>query len=50
MKIGFITSLWGKYYGHYLFERLIGKYPDLDLDIDFCSYSEANRHYKIISP
>jgi glycosyltransferase involved in cell wall biosynthesis len=48
MKIAYIIGLWGKYYGHYLFERLISNYPNIDLDIYYCSYSEANRHYKII--
>jgi hypothetical protein len=47
MKIAYIIGLWGKYYGHYLFERLIGNYHDIDLDIYYCLYLESNCYYKI---
>ena len=50
MKIAYITNLWGKYYAHFLFKRIIQKYPNVNLDIYFCAYSEKNRHYKIKVP
>ncbi len=50
MRIAYIIGLWGRYYGHYLFEKLVSKYSNINLDIYYCSYFESNRHYKIISP
>jgi len=44
MKIAYIISLWSKYYGHYLFERLINNYLNVDLDIYYCL---VDWHYKI---
>ncbi len=50
MKIAYVTNLWGKYYGHFLLERTIQKYSNVNLDIYFCAYSEKNRHYTIKVP
>jgi len=50
MKVICITNLGGKYYGHYLFEQLCQKYPDIQMNIYFCAYSEKNRYYKIEIP
>ena len=48
MLIAFITNIWGRGTGHYLMEILIQQYLEIQIDIYYCSYSEANRHYKII--
>jgi glycosyltransferase involved in cell wall biosynthesis len=49
MLIAFVANIWGRGTGHYLMETLIQRYPETQIDIYYCSYSETNRRYKIIS-
>jgi len=47
MNIAYLIGMWGKYYGHYLIEKISLNNPDLHFDIYYCSTSEKNRKYDI---